>query len=292
LNSKQIAIYTVTYNRLNYTRRIFDELGKTVSIPYDHYIVDNASTDGNEEFLRSKSKELKKIVFNSENKGIAIAQNQALKMIGENYDYIIKVDPDIQFVTKNWIDELIKISMECHDRIILSPFMDFCEKEDLTKKLGIERYSYKNMAGHKVGLTTHVGGMVRFAHSKIYQDYRWDENLSLHNLEDNLFSKYCTQCNYLLGYVEDIIAIHNENEHVKDYKKYYKMKHVNSFINPNRKYGPMDKFIVYLKALNFYYSDFGLGAKTNLGKALIRIKRLLKGLIVKNQNNHNRGVPD
>jgi len=280
MNKKQIAIYTITYNRLNYTKRLFDGLEQSISEPYDHFIVDNGSTDGTVDFLKLKFPDLTHIIFNKENKGIATAQNQALNLIGDSYKYIIKLDNDMEFITKNWITGLIEVSQKMKDNIVLSPYIDFGIKDDnLEKKLGIERTDRIHIAGHELSYTKHVGGAVRFASNKIYQSYRWDENVPLISMEDVAFSEFCFNQGIQMGYVEDLIALHETEQHMKDYSKYYKSKDILRYTSSNKNNGLKDKIIIYIKAKNFYYSDYGAGNDTIIGKIFIPIKKKLKNYL-------------
>lgn len=282
MRNPKVAIYTITFNRLEYNKRFLKEIKKYLEIPYDHFIVDNGSRDGTAEFLKTTPYKVKKIIFNKENKGLAGAQNQVLDAIGNKYDYIVSIAPDIEFVTKALLKELIKVSRAFKDQIVLSPYINYGEamhEKNFLKNRNLERYAYKQVKGHKVGLTKHVGGMFRFAHSKIYQIYKYDEKSPAYFSDDYLFSQQVNKKGFLQGYVEDIIAVHDNLKMVKDYKKYYVgERYRNHFIVPSKKYNAFQYFIIWLKTKNFYYSEMGIGKTTVLGKIIIPMKKLLKKL--------------
>jgi hypothetical protein len=46
------ALYTLTWNRLDYTKHCLETLRAQAGYPYDHIILDNGSSDGTVEWLR------------------------------------------------------------------------------------------------------------------------------------------------------------------------------------------------------------------------------------------------
>lgn len=110
-----ISIMMVTYNRLNLTKQTFESISK-LKDRYNLIIVDNNSTDGTVDYL----KEFKgfgntvslKVIYNSENKGIAIGRNQALKAANElNTKWFCTMDNDVQapdYFLEECVDIMVK----------------------------------------------------------------------------------------------------------------------------------------------------------------------------------------
>ena len=48
----RVAFLTITWDRLEYTKRCLGSLRETTDYPYDHFIVDNGSKDGSAEYLK------------------------------------------------------------------------------------------------------------------------------------------------------------------------------------------------------------------------------------------------
>lgn len=104
-----------TYNRLDLTKRMMSSLFKSTNVPFNFVIVDNGSSDDTVKYLTETAVDAKKnnidihIIKNKENKGIAIARNQALKLADElNTDWYCTVDNDIE-VPNGWLIECIEI---------------------------------------------------------------------------------------------------------------------------------------------------------------------------------------
>lgn len=89
----------ITYNRIEYSKQALDSL--LHSDCGDIVIIDQNSTDGTREWLKSQQKNSRfEILFNNENKGIAGAMNQFLE-ITKGCAYVGKADNDT-IVPENW----------------------------------------------------------------------------------------------------------------------------------------------------------------------------------------------
>lgn len=107
----------VTYNRLDLTKETLDDLVKSVDYPSVLVIIDNGSTDGTVNFLQEYKPGGKidkyHVIFNTENKGIAIGRNQALKYaMGRNAEWLSTVDNDVKMPI-GWLSECIDILKNC-----------------------------------------------------------------------------------------------------------------------------------------------------------------------------------
>lgn len=204
----RVAIFTLTMNRLDYTKRMLASLARTTKLAYDHFIIDNGSTDGTREFLASGTAPVRRVVLNEANLGISEGSNQALDLIGDGYDYIVKVDNDCEFVDEGWLEALIDVCEARNRKIVLSPRV-----EGLGPGLegGHPRSSWTECAGRRLGLTTHVGGICALAPAEVYRGYRFEPN-PLHGVQDVLFSVYVRlNLGYEMGYVEDVHVEHMDS---------------------------------------------------------------------------------
>ena len=92
-----ISIVILTYNRLNDTKQCLGHVRKNTTRSYEIIIVDNGSTDGTVEWL--KSQEDIRLILNKTNKGIPAGRNQGMRIA--KGDYICTLDNDL-FVGPNW----------------------------------------------------------------------------------------------------------------------------------------------------------------------------------------------
>ena len=145
----KVAIYTLTRDRVDYTRQCFQLLKEKAGIEYDHFIVDNGSKDGTVEWLNDNSEQFKKIIYNGENVGIGKASNQALHYImRDNYDLVIKFDNDCEIVSDNIIGQIAEVFngiKEFDGEYILSPKIEGLKNQPT-------RIGATQIAGRRVGL--------------------------------------------------------------------------------------------------------------------------------------------
>lgn len=222
-----IAFFTLTKDRLDYTKRMFASLTKNTILEYDHFIVDNGSNDETVQYLKdiSSTNESIKIIFNEDNKGIPIGSNQALSAIKKSdtdYDFIIKIDNDCEILTSNWLVPILEVINKFDNRIILSPRVTGL----VGSKGGMPRYDELTCLNYDIGMVKHLGGICIVAPSKIYERFKFPVNGSLHGQDDINFSFYSQKKGYLMGYTENIEVAHADSTsgQIKKYPAYFKRR--------------------------------------------------------------------
>lgn len=103
--NKSVTIIIITWNALHFLkvclRSVYE---KNTSTEFEIILIDNNSSDGTEEFVRNAYPQIK-YYKNKENKGVAPARNQGLKL--SNSDYCLILDVDTEFITENALNELM-----------------------------------------------------------------------------------------------------------------------------------------------------------------------------------------
>lgn len=196
----EIAVYTLTYDRLEYTKRTFRGLQETVGVPFDHYVVDNGSLDGTQLWLPRQN--LACVIHNHRNLGISRASNEALDAIrnsGIPYRYILKVDNDCEFVHSGWLQVLLDVLAE--KPAILSPFVEGLREN----KDGCPRIKTESIAGHQVGWTNSLGGICVIAPAEAYRSFRFAEDKPY---IWGAMGELCAKSGLPCGYVEDVSVRH------------------------------------------------------------------------------------
>ena len=94
----KLSIITLTFNKLEYTKKYIKSLYKYTS-DFELILVDNGSTDGTVEFIKSLPYDNIKTIFNSENLGFSKGNNQGID-IAEG-EYIGFLNNDI-LLSPNW----------------------------------------------------------------------------------------------------------------------------------------------------------------------------------------------
>lgn len=203
--SQRIAIFTLTMNRLEYTKKTLESLKKFALYPYDHFIVDNGSTDGTVEWLKANQKEfnIKELILNPENVGISKGSNQALDAIGDGYDVIVKIDNDCELQTEGLVAAIAMI-FERNRRLIISPNVEGL----IDNAGGVPRVGHAQMGPFLLGFVEHLGGISCAAPAEMYKIFRWKDEDFLHGMQDTIFSQAARQIGYTMAYLEDQRVMH------------------------------------------------------------------------------------
>ncbi len=111
---RNVNLVIAVYNQLHFTQQCVESIARCTSIPHEVIIVDNGSTDGTREFLRTVKAT---VITNETNLGCAKAWNQGIR--ASNGEVIGILNNDI-VVTTGWLGKLIAF-MEKSGHSIVSP---------------------------------------------------------------------------------------------------------------------------------------------------------------------------
>jgi len=102
----KLSIIILTWNSEHLLRRCLSSIEANTTLnDYEIIVIDNNSTDGTREFLKSiDSKDSYQIILNSQNRGVAPARNQGIRIAAGEYILILDVDT---IVTLGAIDKLV-----------------------------------------------------------------------------------------------------------------------------------------------------------------------------------------
>jgi GT2 family glycosyltransferase/tetratricopeptide (TPR) repeat protein/2-polyprenyl-3-methyl-5-hydroxy-6-metoxy-1,4-benzoquinol methylase len=98
------SVVILTHNQLGCTRECVDSIRRLTDEPYEVVFVDNASSDGTVDYLRSLPDA--KVIVNSENRGFPAAVNQGIE--AARGDQILLLNNDT-VVTTGWLWRLLRV---------------------------------------------------------------------------------------------------------------------------------------------------------------------------------------
>jgi GT2 family glycosyltransferase len=107
-SAQRASIIIVTYNNLSLTALCLHSVVSNTEYPdYEVIVVDNNSTDGTPEYLKSAAERVSnlKIILNTENRGFACANNQGIKASTGKYLVLLNNDT---VVPQGWLTRLLR----------------------------------------------------------------------------------------------------------------------------------------------------------------------------------------
>ena len=161
----KIAAVTITYNRLALTKKTVDSFYEKTNVDY-HLFVDNGSTDGTQDWLKSRFDH----IFLDQNYGITEAFKTAVERLTD-FDFILKLDNDIETVT----DDILNKMLNFYE---LNGLKYVCSPVDLNLDPNFAPHSTgKGMLhGFNVSYVSHTGGAFQLIPIdiclKLMEDYR------------------------------------------------------------------------------------------------------------------------
>lgn len=219
----KVAIITLTRDRLAYTKRSFKSLKENAGYPYQHFVIDNGSTDGTVAWLK-KQKDLDILYFNKENEGISKSMNKALKYIlTKDYDLIIKMDNDCEIISSDILKELVSVYESIPPffiQFMLSPRVEGLNFQP-------QRIDQMEIAGHRIGITKIIGGIFQPMLTRQYKLYSYDESLAKAKGQDEDLNAWFQKMGGSVGYIEDLVVEHMDTTEgqKKQYPEYFKRKY-------------------------------------------------------------------
>ena len=204
-----VAVYTLTRDRLDYTKHCFETLQNKAGMEFAHFVVDNGSVDGTQEWLKDVYQNTYQnvhLIFNDENRGISVGSNQALDAIGVNYDLIIKMDNDCEVEYNNIIKRIVSVyeSMPMlSGQYMLSPRVEGIINQP-------KRHRDIMIDNVHIGIAGIVGGLFHCLPSHTYKQFRYDESLPKAQGQDQQICGWVRDNGGEVGYMEPIVVKHYE----------------------------------------------------------------------------------
>lgn len=194
-------------DRLDYTQRLFEQL-PDCGYGFDHFILDNGSTDGTFDWLKKNTKA--RLIPSGDNKGLwrGIELICTITNNFEGYDLVLKLDNDMEFPERDWLRRLVNTYMNStYD--VLSPFVEgICNGAGGPQRVKTEG---------NIGRTGHVGGACLLARRELY-----DKEIPNYGKAMGWDAWFCEglKC----GVVEDIHVKHDTLAQERDKPDYYARK--------------------------------------------------------------------
>jgi glycosyltransferase involved in cell wall biosynthesis len=196
-----VAVLTLTRNRLEYTKHCFDSLAKYAGCPFDHYVLDQGSTDGTLEWLAEQP--VSRTAALPENIGISRGMNLLLEWIeDEGYDVIVKFDNDCELTQPNTLRDVCALALE--GNALLSPrILGLNNPPRVTRELRIGAETIQDIP--------QIGGIFLAAPAWVYTAFRYNDNAPPWGGDDvEICAWFRREHGGTCGYVKRLEAWHYE----------------------------------------------------------------------------------
>lgn len=216
----RVAVYTLTMNRLEYTKRMYAALTKLAGYEFDWFVIDQGSKDGTQEWLKTLPKPsvditngpwCKKLEYRlyEQNMGLAKGWNNALQWIKDTgeYDVMVKVDNDAEMMSPDWLKAMVEI-FERNKMLVLSPYVEGLDglPGGVLRQRASGDSPYLMLNDRVLGYVGHLGGIV-YAHPiELVRDWKFDEVAA--GNKDVMLSAFAKQRGYALFYMEEFRVWH------------------------------------------------------------------------------------
>ena len=193
------AVFTLTRDRLEYTQHCFARLTENAGCEYDHYVLDQGSTDGTPDWLMGQK--LRHVSLLDENVGINAGMNQLLEAaIPRGYDVIVKMDNDCELREPGTVRVCAELALE--GNAILSP-----------RILGLQNtpaaQGHFQIGDELIIDIPQIGGIFMAVPASLFDGFRYDERRLLFDDVD-LCWWFRRERGGRCGYVSSLEAWHYE----------------------------------------------------------------------------------
>lgn len=188
---------SLTRDRLDYTIHCFNRLREFAGCDFDHYVLDNGSTDGTQEWLRDEYPAAW-VDLSPSNLGVSRGMNALLDR-AKGYDWYVKFDNDCELATEGTLRD----ALQSEDWILSPHIQGLNEPPPVTSETSVN--------GVRVGVTPMIGGIFMAVPGFVFGGgYRYDENNPVWGMDDVQLCHWFKDKGGEVGYMLDHPANHYE----------------------------------------------------------------------------------
>jgi GT2 family glycosyltransferase/tetratricopeptide (TPR) repeat protein len=207
-----VSVIILTKDNLEYTKMCLNSIFEQTSLvktPFEVIVVDNASKDGTQDYLKGLSDAKKiKVMFNKENVGFPEGNNQGASIAEGEFICLLNNDT---IVTKDWLSNLLRVLRSEDKLAAVGPYCNHSSGEQMVPQCPPyqDDKTLQEMALKFSGPMKNVNFLVFFC--TLIKRSVWDEiggldeDFSPGNYEDNLFCYRVIERGYFLKVVSHFI---------------------------------------------------------------------------------------
>jgi hypothetical protein len=199
-----VAVLSLTRDRLDYTRHCFATLRAFAGCDYDHYVLDQGSQDETVDWLKGRVHWIEAL---PENIGISRGMNRLLGLIDRHYDVIVKIDNDCELTQPKTLKTVCELALS--HNAMLSPVVKGLIHPPVPQE-------FVDLGGWRIGKLGQIGGIFAAVPATFYRQFRFDETNPTWGMDD---AQMCHEFTGTVGYVMDFSVRHFEST-VGQHKRY------------------------------------------------------------------------
>lgn len=200
-----IAVLTLTRDRLDYTRHCFQRLHEFAGCEFDHFVLDQGSSDGSSEWVGSDyfAWGAQAVILEPENIGRPRGLNRLIQTAFEHddYDVVVLFDNDCELIQPNTLRDVAQLA---HDGgCILSPrILGLRQPPGATRELRIGDETILDIP--------QIGGIFFAAPGWVFHEFRFNEANPRYGRDDVDLCQWWRAQGGTCGYVKRLEAWHYE----------------------------------------------------------------------------------
>lgn len=224
MSTPKLAVYSLTRDRLEDTRKAFAGLYEMAGLKFDHFVLDNGSQDDTPFWLTENKANFKWLHLSKDNKGQCIASNLLLtEIMKAGYDYIVRYDNDIIPQTPNFLAELMRASQMLGPNAVVSPAIDGLLEPP-------PAFGEKTLGPFTFGFVEILGGACRLMPKATLEGFKFSEHGQLSLGEAIKFGAYCMERKFPMAYVQGITVLHDTKSHRQSNPEYFQRRRIEEYI--------------------------------------------------------------
>lgn len=197
-----ICVMSLTRDRLEYTKACFRTLRDYAGCPYDHFVLDQGSTDGTPGWLDANARDFAYVEYLDDNVGISKGLNRLLA-VARGYDVYVKFDNDLELLIPGTLREAARLVYDERNLIVSPRILGLNEPPPVNDEAMIQ--------GRHLGFLGQIGGVFMAMPGWVFNDgFRYDESNPTWGMDDVQMSRWFQDQGGRLAYMLDIGARHFE----------------------------------------------------------------------------------
>lgn len=234
----ELSVIIVSYNTADLIGDCLESVYAIDNIAKEIFVIDNASTDGSADFIKENFPSVH-LIANTENRGFATANNQALSLC--NGRYIFFLNPDTTVMPES-LERAISF-MDSNPRIGLAGtkiiYPDGILQESISYRYPGEKHTSGELSGLGGSIACVLGaGMI--ARPEIIKDIGgFDEDFFLYGEDQDLCLRI-RKAGYEIGYIDSAVIAHHggQSERKSPPSDLWERKMLAEYIFYNKHYLP------------------------------------------------------